>query len=105
MYNHHTKINSLKWLFVRFFYRHIDNRLFQVIIMNNNSETSMYILAVLFGILFFVLFMVVIVKEFTIFKAKRDYILMEMKRASGQGISYWKSELKKLYISYIPFIT
>ena len=34
----------------------------------------------------------------------RDYIKMEMQRSDGDEYYYWKSELKRLYISHIPIL-
>ena len=38
------------------------------------------------------------------FMKARDYIKMEMQRSDGDEYYYWKSELKRLYISHIPII-
>ena len=38
------------------------------------------------------------------FMKARDYIKMEMQRNDGDEYCYWKSELKRLYISHIPII-
>lgn len=38
------------------------------------------------------------------FMKARDYIKMEMHRSDVNEYYYWKSELKRLYISHIPII-
>ncbi len=38
------------------------------------------------------------------FTEVREYIKMEMQRSDGKEYFYWKKELKKLYMHYIPFI-
>ncbi|MBR4030469.1 MAG: hypothetical protein IKJ06_03640 [Clostridia bacterium] len=38
------------------------------------------------------------------FKAQRDYIKMEINRTRGHERDYWKKELTRLYIRYIPII-
>lgn len=70
---------------------------------NNTADTVVYILFALV-ILFFAasFFLVYVLKPFI---EDRQYIKSEIKRAhSKNSRQYWKGELKKLYISYIPII-
>lgn len=53
------------------------------------------ILLVIFG------FYLNVIRPFT---EVREYIKMEMQRSDGKEYFYWKKELKKLYMHYIPFI-
>ena len=62
-----------------------------------------------FFFLFFVviLYLVALILYFNVIKPfveARRYIKMEMQRSDSEEYKYWKKELKKLYIHYIPFI-
>lgn len=54
-----------------------------------------------------ILFLIVLTfyfKAVAPFVKRRKYIKMEMKRSNGEKYYYWKRELRKLYISRIPFM-
>ena len=38
------------------------------------------------------------------FNETREFIKMEMNRASGRKYRYWKKELRNLYLSHIPIV-
>ena len=69
----------------------------------DNTEDTFLIFAFVVIIVFFI----VLVFYFNViapFMKARDYIKMEMQRSDGDEYYYWKSELKRLYISHIPII-
>ena len=57
-------------------------------------------------LLFFIAVFIVkfIVRVYVPFLDERDFILMEIDRTHGDERIHWKHELKRLYISQIPFI-
>lgn len=69
----------------------------------DNTEDTFLIFAFVVIIGFFIIlaFYFNVIAPFT--KA-REYIKMEMQRSDGDEYYYWKSELKRLYISHIPII-
>ena len=69
----------------------------------DNTEDTFLIFAFVVIIGFFV----VLAFYFNViahFMKARNYIKMEMHRSDGNEYYYWKSELKRLYISHIPII-
>ena len=72
-------------------------------IEQSGNDTFLYALLIvpLALLLIFAFYMNVLVP----FSEKRDYIKREIARAYSEGeYRYWKSKLKKLYISLIPIV-
>ena len=68
-----------------------------------NTEDTFLI----FTFLVIIGFFVVLALYFNViapFMKARDYIKMEMQRSDGDEYYYWKSELKRLYMTHIPII-
>ena len=69
-----------------------------------NVEMLMLIIAVIIIIGTFLVF-AYIINVYLPFKEERDYIKMEMESSFGKkDYSYWKRELRRLYLSLIPLI-
>lgn len=60
-----------------------------------------YVLAVIIGLIIITAFLI---NVYFPFRERRDYIKMEMSRCKGKEYTYWKNQLKYLYISHIPII-
>ncbi len=61
----------------------------------------MFICIVILGVFFAIAFYLHVVMPFM---RDRMYIKMEMQRSDARERSYWKKELKNLYLSHIPVI-
>ena len=69
----------------------------------DNTEDTFLIFAFVLIIGFFIV-LAFYINVIAPFMKARDYIKMEMQRSDGDEYYYWKSELKRLYISHIPII-
>lgn len=71
--------------------------------MTNQDKNDTFIYILLFAPLVLLLIGVFYTEVLIPFLKKRNYIKREIARAYSKGeYRYWKSELKKLYISLIP---
>ena len=63
------------------------------------------LLLLILGVFIFILLLVAFIKQLLLpFLIKRQNIKIELLRTSGEEHQYWKRQMKRLYIGYIPFI-
>ena len=73
--------------------------------METEANILVELLGILLVILIFMIFMVkYIMNVYMPFVDDRDFILLEIRRTHGDERIHWKNELKRLYISQIPFV-
>ena len=73
--------------------------------MIDNNNTIWLIWGIILAILlFFPVLIAFIMGVIVPFNETRDFIKMEMNRASGRKYRYWKKELRNLYLSHIPIV-
>ena len=68
------------------------------------SEKDICLILILIIIIGSFLFLVFTFNVVMPFIEERNYIKMEMKRSEDEEYYHWKRKLKRLYLSYIPFI-
>lgn len=70
-----------------------------------DSQQLYAIISLIVFAIIFVAFVVFFLNVYVPFKERRRYIKMEIKRSfEQQERLYWKKELKRLYLSHIPFV-
>ena len=70
--------------------------------MDGDITTIALIAAI--SVIFGILMLVGLIGFFMEFTAKRRYIKMEIHRTDGMERVYWKRELRRHYLSIIPFV-